>query len=289
MVTTAGRLKGQNYFTYVITGDGELEEGVIWEALMTTKKYRLGRMIVFIDNNGMQSGGAVDKVSGLYLIYPKLEAFGWHCQEIDDHNIDEILIAIKATQAETERPSIILAHTIKGQGVPHLEARTQKSYPSWGYMIDNGATTVWERWEVLRGLGMNSHNHLMLGTVDAWFYRTIAGIIPIEAGWKTIRIAPHLFDGMTHASASVDTVNGRVSSVWQRVDGELKLEVEIPVGSTAVIHIPCTHSCNDQAAQLYEQGSKAKDAEGVLSVLHDEQHYVIEVGSGIYRFSLTDN
>lgn len=166
---------------------------------------------------------------------------------------------------------------------------TQKSYPSWGYMIDNGATTVWERWEVLRGLGMNSHNHLMLGTVDAWFYRTIAGIIPVEAGWKTIRIAPHLFGGMTHASASVDTVNGRVSSVWQRVDGELKLEVEIPVGSTAVIYIPCTHSCNDQAAQLYEQGSKAKDAEGVLSVLHDEQHYVVEVGSGIYRFSLTDN
>jgi transketolase len=56
----------------------------------------------------------------LYPIYPKLEAFGWHCQEIDGHNIDEIIIAVKEAQAETERPSIILAHTIKGKGVPYM-------------------------------------------------------------------------------------------------------------------------------------------------------------------------
>ena len=119
-MSLAGRIKDQYFFTYVLTGDGEMEEGVIWEALMTAKKYRLCRLIVFIDNNGMQGGGAVDKISGLYPIYPKLEAFGWHCQEIDGHNIDEILIAVKEAQAETEHPSIILAHTIKGKGVPYM-------------------------------------------------------------------------------------------------------------------------------------------------------------------------
>jgi transketolase len=116
----AGRLKGQDYFTYVITGDGELEEGIIWEALMAAKKYSLGKLIVFIDNNEMQSGGRVDEVSGLYPIYPKIEAFGWHCQQINGHDMGEILNAVKAAQAETGRPSIILAHTVKGQGVPYM-------------------------------------------------------------------------------------------------------------------------------------------------------------------------
>jgi transketolase len=68
----------------------------------------------------MQSGGAVDKVSGLYPLYLKLEAFGWHCQKIDGHNLEEILNAVKMAQSEAERPSIILAHTIKGQGVPYM-------------------------------------------------------------------------------------------------------------------------------------------------------------------------
>lgn len=116
----AAKLQNKNYFTYVITGDGELQEGIIWEALMTAKKYQLGSLIVFIDNNEMQSGGAVGEVSGLYPLYPKLEAFGWHCQEINGHKIDEILAAVKSAQAVTKQPSIILAHTIKGQGVPYM-------------------------------------------------------------------------------------------------------------------------------------------------------------------------
>lgn len=116
----AGRLQKQDYYTYVITGDGELEEGVIWEALMTAKKYSLGRLILFIDNNGMQSGGPVEEISGLYPIFPKLKAFGWHCLEIDGHNMAEILAAVTKAQSETSRPSVILAHTIKGQGVPFM-------------------------------------------------------------------------------------------------------------------------------------------------------------------------
>jgi transketolase len=116
----AGRIKGRKYYTYVITGDGELEEGVVWEAMMAAEHYRLGRLITIIDNNEMQSGGPVEKISGLYPLLPKLQAFGWHCQEIDGHNFAEILDSIKQAQAEEERPSIILAHTVKGQGVPFM-------------------------------------------------------------------------------------------------------------------------------------------------------------------------
>jgi transketolase len=116
----AGRLLGKDFFTYVITGDGEIEEGVIWEAAMAATKYRAGRLIVFVDNNGMQSSGPVEHVSGLYPILPKWQAFGWHCQEIGGHNFAEIIQATANAQANLEQPSLILAHTVKGQGVPFM-------------------------------------------------------------------------------------------------------------------------------------------------------------------------
>jgi len=116
----AARLRRQDYYVYVITGDGELEEGVAWEAMMAAKHYRVGRLITIIDNNEMQSGGPVEKISGLYPILPKLKAFGWHCQEIDGHNFIEILRSIQLAQVEESKPSVILAHTVKGKGVPFM-------------------------------------------------------------------------------------------------------------------------------------------------------------------------
>lgn len=116
----AGRYFGRDYFTYVITGDGEIEEGVVWEAAMSAKKYKAGRLIVFVDNNGIQSGGPIEQVSGLNPILPKWEAFGWHCQEINGHDFSEILRAVENAKSDTELPSLILAHTIKGKGVPFM-------------------------------------------------------------------------------------------------------------------------------------------------------------------------
>jgi len=117
----AGTLMGKGYFTYVITGDGELNEGVIWEAIIAAKHHKAGRLIVFVDNNEYQSGGKVVNVSGIMPILPKIESFGWHCQEIDGHNMAEILKATKAAQAVIDSPSVIVAHTIKGKGVPFME------------------------------------------------------------------------------------------------------------------------------------------------------------------------
>ena len=119
-MTLAGRLFGRDYFTFVITGDGEIQEGVVWEAAMSAKKYKTGRLIVFVDNNGVQSGGPIDQVSGLNPILPKWEAFGWHCQEINGHDFEQILQAAEDAKRNTEQPSLILAHTIKGKGVPYM-------------------------------------------------------------------------------------------------------------------------------------------------------------------------
>lgn len=140
----AGRLTGHDYFTYVITGDGEIQEGVIWEAAMAAVKYKAGRLIVLVDNNGIQSGGPVEKVSGLYPILPKWEAFGWHCQEIDGHDMGQILDAIEKARACEDRPSVIQAHTIKGQGIPFMVGDN-----SWHKRVP----TIEEFQEAMRALG----------------------------------------------------------------------------------------------------------------------------------------
>jgi transketolase len=85
------------------------------------KLYKLGKLIVFIDNNGMQSGGKIEDVSGLLPIDSKFEAFNWHCQKIDGHNIKQIIDSIECAKQEKERPSVIIAKTVKGKGVPFME------------------------------------------------------------------------------------------------------------------------------------------------------------------------
>lgn len=121
-MTLAGRYNGNDYITYVITGDGELEEGIVWEAAMAACHFRAGRLVVLVDHNGFQSSDTqVGDMSGLLPILPKWESFGWHCQEIDGHDFHQILGAIGQAQEEIDRPSLILAHTIKGKGVPFME------------------------------------------------------------------------------------------------------------------------------------------------------------------------
>lgn len=117
----AARVNSQDYLTYVIAGDGEIQEGIIWEAAMAAAHYRAGNLVVFVDSNGYQSGGAIGSVSGLHPILPKWEAFGWHCQEIDGHDLQAILTAIQRAQQEEDRPSCIVANTVKGKGIPFME------------------------------------------------------------------------------------------------------------------------------------------------------------------------
>ncbi|MEN8906859.1 MAG: transketolase [Clostridiales bacterium] len=117
----AARIKKKDYYTYVITGDGELNEGVIWEGIMGAAHYKLDNLIVFVDNNGYQSGGKVDKISGILPLDAKWISFGWHVQEINGHNIKEILEAVDIAKKTRGIPSVIIAHTIKGKGIPLME------------------------------------------------------------------------------------------------------------------------------------------------------------------------
>jgi transketolase len=117
----AARLTGRAYYTYVIAGDGELNEGLNWEAIMTAFRYRLGRLIVFVDNNGFQSGGTISQVSEVEPILPKFEAFGWSGEEIDGHDMGAVLSSIKRAKRDASRPSVIVARTLKAKGVDFME------------------------------------------------------------------------------------------------------------------------------------------------------------------------
>ena len=108
-------------FVYVMTGDGELNEGNIWEAAMFAGKYKLSQLIVFIDRNNIQIDGSTDDVMPLEDLRAKWESFGWHVQEIDGHNIESIIDAASMGRAITTKPSIIIAHTIPGKGVDFME------------------------------------------------------------------------------------------------------------------------------------------------------------------------
>jgi transketolase len=106
---------------YVLLGDGEINAGVIWEGAMAASKFRLGNLTAILDYNGIQQTGATADVMPTEDIAEKWQAFGWHVQEIDGHNVGEILNALDRADEVHARPSIIIARTVKGKGVSFFE------------------------------------------------------------------------------------------------------------------------------------------------------------------------
>ncbi len=117
----AGKLAGKNYRVYSVLGDGEIQEGQVWEALMFAAHYHLDNLCVAIDNNNLQIDGAVDQVLSPYPIDKKLEAFGFYVQVIDGHDFEMIAEAYANAKAQKEKPSAIIVRTVKGKGVSFME------------------------------------------------------------------------------------------------------------------------------------------------------------------------
>ena len=117
----AGKLDKKNYRVYCIVGDGELQEGQIWEACMTSYHYKLNNLCVIVDNNNLQIDGSVDKVMNIYPLKEKFENFGFKVFEVDGHNIEDLIEVFEKSKAFKENPVAIIAKTIKGKGVSFME------------------------------------------------------------------------------------------------------------------------------------------------------------------------
>lgn len=117
----AAKLDGRPSRVYVLLGDGELEEGQVWEAAMTSVHRKLDNLMAFVDYNGLQIDGPVSDVKSLGNLPDKWRAFGWHVLEIDGHDVAAILAACEEAKATKGKPTVVVARTVKGRGVPFME------------------------------------------------------------------------------------------------------------------------------------------------------------------------
>lgn len=135
-VALAGKIDKKDYRVYTILGDGECEEGEVWEAAMCAAHYGLDNLCAFVDVNGLQIDGPTDEVMNPNPIGDKFRAFGWHVIEIDGHDLNAIEAALSAAKSVKGRPSAIIAKTVKGKGVSFMENKA-----SWHGVAPNEEQT----------------------------------------------------------------------------------------------------------------------------------------------------
>lgn len=169
---------------------------------------------------------------------------------------------------------------------------TQTSYPSYGYMLREGATTIWGRWERLENVSMNSHNHSQMCDFDSWLYKSLAGIRANETqpGFRHIVLAPEIIKDLRYVRAEVDTVQGTVKSGWALSETGLEVKVFIPANCTAELRLPAAlfvrppPPAGRAAAAPERRGQHRRHA--AAQPPRQGRLHLHQIGSGSYSFSL---
>ncbi|OLF05212.1 hypothetical protein BLA60_37380 [Actinophytocola xinjiangensis] len=175
-------------------------------------------------------------------------------------------------------------------GSDHLdkayELLLREEYPSWGYEVAMGATTMWERWNSINpdgsfnDPGMNSFNHYAYGAVGTWMYENVTGITPLEPGYRAFRLAPTPGGDLTSATGTFRSAYGPITSTWELTDSTLTLTATVPPNTTAQVVIP-TPSPQD----VTEGRARATDTPGVHESTYENGTLTLTVGSGRYEFT----
>jgi transketolase len=124
----AARLDGLGRRCYVVLGDGELQEGSVWEAAMATASLGLDRLVAVVDRNGLQITGPTEQAVALEPLADRWAGFGWAVREADGHDLDALVELLGRVPAEPGRPTVVIAHTVKGKGLPFVEGRPHSHY-----------------------------------------------------------------------------------------------------------------------------------------------------------------
>jgi alpha-L-rhamnosidase len=163
------------------------------------------------------------------------------------------------------------------------------TFPSWGFSIRHGATSIWERWDGwtpekgFQNPGMNSFAHYSFGAVAEWMFKTIAGIDTDGPGYKRIIIRPRPGGKLTSAKASYDSIYGKIATQWSLKKDKLDLDVTIPANTTATIYVPA----KDVASVKEGLWGRADKSDGLRFVTMADGCAVFEAGSGTYKLSST--
>lgn len=160
-----------------------------------------------------------------------------------------------------------------------------ETFPSWGYEIKNGATTIWERWDGwteefgFQDAGMNSFNHYAYGAVGEWLYATVGGVSEGEPGYRTAVIRPQPGGGLTRVNCRYNSIRGWIGSAWRLEENAFYLDVRIPPNMEADVHIPSV-----AVESVFEGETPVDRAEGVTVLGLGDGETVVRVGSGCYKF-----
>lgn len=161
---------------------------------------------------------------------------------------------------------------------------TQETYPSWGYMVKNGATTIWELWNGnTADPAMNSGNHLMLvGDLNIWFHEYLAGIQtdPTRPAFKHIVMKPHPVGDLSYVKANYNSMHGEIRSHWTVQDTQFHWSVTIPANTSATLYLPAPSPDN-----VTEGGQPLANAKGISDVRHEGDRIVCTIQSGTYEFT----
>jgi alpha-L-rhamnosidase len=164
---------------------------------------------------------------------------------------------------------------------------TQTDYPSWGRWIKEGATTLYEDFD-----GRSSLNHIMLGDISNWFYRSLAGLNPDPAkpGFKNVIVRPRPINNLPSAKAEHRSMHGTVKVAWKKEGKSFELDVAVPANTTATVFVPtlgkAKPTVTEGKAIVVRAGKKAKDVDGVTFLRMEDDAAVLQVASGKYSFRL---
>ncbi|NQU21640.1 MAG: hypothetical protein HQ567_10180, partial [Candidatus Nealsonbacteria bacterium] len=178
---------------------------------------------------------------------------------------------------------------------------TAKTHPGWGYMIEQGATTIWESWggRIYSNGATAADSMIMWATIDEFFYNDLAGIrgpeyygpAQMTPGFRQIEIRPHVVGDMTHAEASIKTVRGIISSSWRRTKDSFVLKIEIPVNSTAKVCVPTLglkeFAVTEGGKAIWKNDLYIDGVAGVADARRDVDWVTFDIGSGRYCFKLS--
>jgi alpha-L-rhamnosidase len=184
---------------------------------------------------------------------------------------------------------LLEALTETGHAETAFQIAAQETYPSWGYMLAHGATTLWERWEFATGGGMNSHNHPMLGSIGAWFYRALAGIRACSdgPGFERFDIRPQVVPDLSFVNATLKTIRGKIETGWQRDnEGTLHFKLVVPAGCQAQVVLPAPTGSvlMEGDVVLWRNETPVKLAAGVNQIAREGSHLRFNLGSGKFHF-----
>jgi len=218
------------------------------------------------------------------------QSFGLYLGLVPEGNQDKALVYLEKLIEEKQGHlttgilgTPFLMDVLCRQGLSDIAYRivNKRSFPSWGHMLEQGATTLWEHWEFSDNT--YSHNHPMFGSISQWFYNWLGGIqaAPEAVGFDKVIIRPQVIDDLQWVECSHNSVRGKITSSWHKKEGSIFIKIQIPVNAEATVYLPSLIN-----SQIYENGKLLEVSENIQFLEKGDRSLIYRVESGTYLFEI---